>query len=99
MTATQIGDSNTYTDTTPADGSYTLSNMEYGNYEVCVDRPSPASDWSKKCPNDTGNNCEVVTVDGDETLNFGLRRELTDAWFQVIDGDIHSEGDITNPVP
>jgi len=81
-----------------ANGYYSISSVPYGDREVCADRPDPANEWGKECPSDTGNNCGVVTVDGNETLNFGFRRELQ-AWFQVIDGDIHAEQNIDNPVP
>ena len=81
-----------------ANGYYSISGVPYGDREVCADRPDPANEWGKECPSDTGNNCEVITVDGNETQNFGFRRELQ-AWFQVIDGDIHAEQNIDNPVP
>ena len=43
--------------------------------------------------------CLVTLNNGDSrVINFGIWG-VPSGWFQVIDGDIHSEGDIDNPVP
>ncbi len=85
-------------DISDASGGYSIANVPFGSYQVCVNRPSPVTEWKKTCPLDNGTNCETLTVNGSETLNFGLRN-IVPGWFQAINGDIHANGAISIAVP
>jgi len=90
--------------TTAADGSYTLSDLTFGSYQICSDRPAPIAINPKYCPGNIRDldNCDILEVGGDEVLNIGFRTENPDAWFQATNGDVYanaSSGAISEVIP
>ncbi len=88
-------------------GCYTFSSVPYTPggtvYTVRVNKPVGEEDeWSYACAGGfSGQGSKDVTLDTGTsawTVDFSIVN-VRPGWFQVIDGDIHSEGDIENNVP
>ncbi len=85
---------------TDANGYYEFTSVPFDtSYQVTVNKPA---DWSCACASGASGSCtKTVVVDAstpNPTVDFSIIH-ISAGWFQVIDGDIHAEQDIDNPVP
>jgi hypothetical protein len=97
----------TQTTGTNGSGCYTFSSVPYNPsgtvYRVEVKKPAGEEDqWSYACAGGfSGQGFKDVTLatgTSSWTVDFSIVN-IVPGWFQVIDGDIHSEGEIRDEVP
>ena len=83
---------------TDGDGYYEFTSLSLGAYNVTVIK----GDWSCACAGGNSGACvKSVTLDAatpDVTIDLSIV-DVRPGWFQVIDGDIHANGNISNMVP
>ena len=95
--AVRLNPGDVYSDT-DGNGYYEFTSLTFGAYDVTVIK----GDWSCACAGGNPGVCvKSVTLDiftPDVTVDLSIV-DIKPAWFQVIDGDIHSNRDIDNPVP
>jgi hypothetical protein len=89
-------------DITDASGNYSIPGLFEGDdYEVCITSKGGYGNHNTTCTNPIGGSVNCSTISGfsqNDTVDFGFTAAPSASWFQVINGDIHANGNFRSPI-